>query len=42
MASPRTTPPFRAGHVGSFPRLQRLLEARGRLLAGCVSSWRVA
>ena len=32
--SPRTSPPFRADHVGSLLRPQRLLQAREDLAAG--------
>ena len=32
--SARTTPPFRADHVGSFLRPQALLEARDQFKAG--------
>jgi len=35
---PRTTPPFRADHVGSLLRPPALLQARERFLAGTISS----
>ena len=36
--SERTTPPFRADHVGSFLRPAEVVEARGRLQAGTISA----
>jgi len=36
MASPRTKPPFRAEHVGSFPRPERLMQARQSHAAGAL------
>lgn len=36
MASPRTKPPFRAEHVGSFPRPERLMEARQKHADGAL------
>ena len=38
MASPRTSPPFRADHVGSFLRPKYLLEARAQRQAGTLSA----
>ena len=38
LPSPRTTPPFRADHVGSFLRPAYLLEARDRAAAGTISA----
>ena len=35
----RTRPPFRADHVGSFLRPQRLLEARERRSQGALSAY---
>ena len=35
--SSRTTPPFRADHVGSFLRPRRLIEAREKHAAGALS-----
>ena len=34
----RTTPPFRADHVGSFLRPKYLLEARAQKQAGAISA----
>ncbi len=34
----RTTPPFRADHVGSLLRPQRLLQARDDFAAGRISA----
>ncbi|MHA6801505.1 5-methyltetrahydropteroyltriglutamate--homocysteine S-methyltransferase [Bounagaea algeriensis] len=39
--SPRTTPPFRADHVGSLLRPQRLLDARSEHAAGRLSDARL-
>ncbi|HEX3310463.1 MAG TPA: 5-methyltetrahydropteroyltriglutamate--homocysteine S-methyltransferase, partial [Streptosporangiaceae bacterium] len=36
--APRTSPPFRADHVGSLPRPQRLLQAREDFAAGRISA----
>src|SRR6266852_8549689 len=36
--SPRTSPPFRADHVGSLLRPQRLLQARDDFAAGRISA----
>ena len=35
---PRTSPPFRADHVGSLLRPQRLLQAREDFAAGRISA----
>jgi methionine synthase II (cobalamin-independent) len=37
-AGPRTTPPFRADHVGSLLRPQKLLDARGQFAGGQISA----
>ncbi len=36
--APRTTPPFRADHVGSLLRPQKLLEARDRRKSGAITA----
>ena len=36
--APRTSPPFRADHVGSLLRPQRLLQAREDFAAGRISA----
>ena len=36
--APRTTPPFRADHVGSLLRPQKLLDARDKRKAGTITA----